>query len=115
MYNDAELALRDFVDSFENHPYEKYCMDYAIYKNDLSKILKSSQEICSTLSTCHRNMADVIKRIDSLSNRKLIGTKSYDKIGAFKESTSTAKSYQVTTPLPDLAILGNAGNYIIKK
>ena len=115
MYNDAELALRDFVDSFENHPYEKYCMDYAIYENDLSKILKSSQEICSTLSACHRNMADVIKRIDSLSNRKLIGTKNYNKIGAFKESGSTTKSYQVTTPLPDLSILGNSGNYIIKK
>lgn len=115
MYNDAELALRDFVDSFENHPYEKYCMDYAIYENDLSKILKSSMKICTTLSICHRNMADAIKRINSLSRRKLIGTKNYNKIGAFKESGSTTKSYQVTTPLPDLSILGNSGNYIIKK
>ena len=115
MYDDAELALRDFVDSFEKHPFEKYCMDYAIYKNDLSGVLKSSLKICTSLSGLGRNVKDIMNRIDLLSTRPLCGVKRYNSIGAFRKNTRNDKSYQVTIPLPDLTILGNNGNYIIQK
>lgn len=114
MYNDAESALRDFVDSLEKHPYEKYCMDYAIYENNLPQIINTGLEICAILRVQGKDMGDVIKQINSLSNRRLSGTKEYNTIGAFKGKARSNKPYQVTTPLPDLTIMGNIGNYIIK-
>ena len=113
MYNDAELALRDFVDSFEKYPYEKYSMDYAIYENSLSTILKSSLKICASLSVLGKNVEDITNRINLLSERPLCGVKKYNNIGAFRKGKD--KPYQVEIPLPDLAILGNNGNYIIQK
>lgn len=113
MYDDAELALRNFVDSFEKYPYEKYSMDYAIYENSLSTILKSSLKICASLSVLGKNVEDITNRINSLSERPLCGVKKYNNIGAFRKGKD--KPYQVEIPLPDLAILGNNGNYIIQK
>jgi len=75
MYDDAELALRDFVDSFEKYPYEKYSMDYVIYENNLSTILKSSLKTCASLSDLGKNIEDITNRINWLSTRPLCGVK----------------------------------------
>ena len=115
MYNDAELALRNFVDSFEKHPYEKYCMDYVVYKNDLSSILQLCLQICTSLINLGRNMGDTMNRIKSFSACTLCGVKRYNNIAAFARNKNNYKSYQVTISLPNLIILGKNGNYIIKK
>ena len=115
MYNDAEVALHDFIDSFEKYPTEKYCMDYAIYNNNLSSVLMTSLKICNELSSMGRDVNEIKNRINLLSNRHLSGVKCYNSIDAFSKNKSIYKTYQVTTPLPDLYILGSAGNSIIRK